>query len=99
MSSKLNKDESVASWAAGMRHWEPQVLLLTLETQSKTRHAATDGQNGTDDNPHLEETRVQSLSGGGIKILEPEGWNDASEKAGPGLTKLLGCRHKSEGGR
>lgn len=67
-----------------------QVLLLTLDTQSKTRHAATDGQHGTDDEPHLEETRMQSLSRGGIKILEPEGWNDASEEAGPGLPNYSG---------
>lgn len=67
-----------------------QVLLLTLDTQRKTRHAATDGQHGTDEKPHLEETRMQSLSRGGIKILEPEGWNDASEKAGPGLPNYSG---------
>lgn len=61
------------------------MLLLTLDTQSRTRHAATDGQHGTDGKPHLEETRIQSLSRDGIGILEPEGWNDASERAGPGL--------------
>lgn len=66
------------------------MLLLTLDTQSKTRHAATDGQHGTDEEPHLEETRIQSLSRGGIKILEPEGWNDASEKTGPGLPNYSG---------
>lgn len=76
-----------------------KVLLLTLDTQSQTRHAATDGQDGTDENPHLDETRIQSLSRDGIQILEPEGWNDASEKAGQGLPnqpKLFGYANKTE---
>lgn len=76
------------------------MLLLTLDTQSRTRHAATDGQDGTDENPHLDETRVESLSRDGIQILEPEGWNDASEKAGRGLPncpKLFGYANKTEG--
>lgn len=73
------------------------MLLLTLDTQSKTRHAATDGLHGTDEKPHLEETRIQSLSREGIKILEPEGWNDASEKAGPGLTQTIRARLQARG--
>jgi hypothetical protein len=73
------------------------VLLLTLDTQSKTRHAATDGQYGTDENPHLDETRIQSLSRDGVHSLGPEGRNDASETAGHGLpncSKLLAYGNK-----
>lgn len=65
--------------------WDRQVLLLTLETQSRTRHAATDGQHGTDDRPDMEVAQIQSLSQGGDQDLEPGWWRDASEKAGPGL--------------
>lgn len=65
--------------------WDRQVLLLTLETQSRTRHAATDGQHGTDDRPDMEVAQIQSLSQGGDQDLEPGWWRDASEKAGPVL--------------
>lgn len=55
------------------------MLLLTLDTQRKMRHAATDGQFGIDEIPHLEGTWSQSLCREGIKPLEPIERKDANE--------------------
>lgn len=75
------------------------MLLLALETQRKMRHAATNRQHGIDESPHLEESRSQSLSRGGIKILEPDGWKDASERRDQAYQTLRLCLHARGGGR